>query len=87
MLEYHPHMTPVHVNIHTHICDIDTVEYDASPARILHTIETAQKGALPRPGRPDHCYDIALIDGYVNSFQNLCISEALLKINYVYHSS
>ena len=67
MLEYHSHMSPVNIDIYLHISDIDTVKDNLASRRILHTVKTAQKGALTGARRSDNNEDISLIYGDIDS--------------------
>ena len=87
MLEHHAHMPAVYIDIHAHIRNIHTIEHNTASGRVLHTVQTTQKRTLSRPGRPDYRHNITLIDGNVDSLENLHIPKALPEINYVYHSS
>ena len=60
-------MSPVNIDIDLHISDIDTVKDNLASRRILHTVETAQKGALTGARWSDNNEDISLIYGEVDS--------------------
>ena len=79
------HLAAVHVDIHTHIGDVNAPKDDLTAGGVFHTVEAAQERTLAASGRTENADDIALVDGDVDALEDFLITEVFLQVNYVDH--
>ena len=80
-------MSAVQIDVHLHVGDINTIKNNAAAGGIFHTVQAPQEGTFSGTRRSEHCNDITFVDRDIDPLEDLELSEALPKINYVYHSS
>ena len=68
MLEHHPHLPAMDVDVHPHIRDVLPIEDYRAAGRILHAVETAQECALAASRRADDRDLLTLLDGRGDPF-------------------
>ena len=87
MLEHHAHLAAVDIDIDLGVGYIDAVKYYLAAGGILHAVEAAEECALTGAGGADDDNDITLIYRDIDALEHFVFAEALLEVNYVYHSS
>src|SRR5699024_792817 len=87
VLEHHSHVPAVKIDIHLHIRNVHAVENDTAAGWVFHTVQAPQECTFSGTRRSEHRDNITLVDRDIDPLEDLKLSEALPKINYVYHSS
>ena len=85
MLENHSHFLAVKVNIDFFACNIGSLEDNASGIGSFKHIEAAKEGGFSAAGRSDYGDNLLGSNVFVNTFKNLEVAEAFIKINCLDH--
>ena len=79
MLEHHPHLLTMMVDIRFWIGDIHIIHIDVPGRRSLQTVQTPQQRGLTRTGGPNDNHNLSLMDLQRHTVQRLDLS--ILKVH------
>ena len=82
LLEYHPDILAVGIDVYADIGNINTIEENRARSWIFHAVQTPQEGGFAATGRADNGNFFAVGNVKINATENVIVAIALFDAAY-----